>query len=104
MNCMGRTVVKIPLDLRQSIKTLNDADKGRLFDAILAYGDQGIIPEFDGSLAVAWGFIRPKIDQDMEAYDRQIQQRQYASFSREIKKKGLHPVSFELLNDSCLFH
>lgn len=92
---MARPGIMLYFDILEPIKVLPDADKGRLLVAMLEYGQTGTVPQFDGMLALAWGFVKPKIDKDKESYDRQIQQKQYAAFSREIKKKGLSPVSYD---------
>lgn len=92
---MARPGIMVYFDMLGPIKVLPDADKGRLFWAMLEYGKEGTVPVFDGMLALAWEFVRPKIDKDKENYDRQIQQKQYAAFSREAKKKGIPPVSYD---------
>lgn len=92
---MARPGIMLYFDILEPIRVLPDSDKGRLLVAMLEYGQDGIVPEFDGMLALAWGFVKPKIDRDKESYDRQIQQKQYATFAREVKKRGLTPVSFE---------
>lgn len=92
---MARPGIMLYFDILEPIKVLPDADKGRLLVAMLEYGQSGTVPIFDGMLALAWGFVKPKIDKDKESYDRQIQQKQYASFAREVKKRGLSQVSFE---------
>ena len=92
---MARPGIMLYFDILGPIKVLPDADKGRLLVAMLEYGQSGRVPVFDGMLALAWEFVKPKIDKDKESYDRQIQQKQYAAFSREAKKKGLPPVSYD---------
>ena len=92
---MARPGIMLYFDILGPIKVLPDADKGRLLVAMLEYGQSGTMPVFDGMLALAWEFVKPKIDKDKESYDRQIQQKQYAAFSREAKKKGLPPVSYD---------
>ena len=92
---MARPGIMIYFDMLGPIRVLPDADKGRLLVAMLEYGQEGKLPQFDGMLALAWEFVKPKIDKDKESYERQIQQKQYAAFSREIKKKGLSPVPFD---------
>lgn len=92
---MGKSTITIPLDIRQPLKVLPDGDKGRLFDAILEYGESGIIPEFDGMLALAWGFIKPKIDQEREEHNQSVLKRQYATACRERKRKGEPEISFD---------
>ena len=92
---MARPGIMLYFDIRQPLKVLPDADKGRLFDAILEYGEHGTIPEFDGMLAMAWGFIQPKLDRDSAEYERTVTKRQYATFCRGLKRKGLPEVSFD---------
>lgn len=92
---MARPGIMLYFDILEPIRVLPDAEKGRLLIAMLEYGRDGITPEFDGMLSLAWGFVRPKIDRDKENYDNQIMQKQFASFSREIKKRSLPPISFD---------
>lgn len=92
---MARPGIMLYFDIRQPLKVLPDADKGRLFDAILEYGEFGVVPEFEGMLAMAWGFIQTKIDRDAAEYNRSVLRRQYATACRERKKKGETEISFE---------
>lgn len=92
---MARPGIMLYFDILEPIRVLPDADKGRLLVAILEYGKEGIMPEFDGMLALAWGFVRPKIDRDMEEYERTVLRRQYATFCRERKRKNEPEISFE---------
>lgn len=92
---MARPGVMLYFDMLEPIRVLPDADKGRLLVAILEYGKEGIVPQFDGMLALAWGFVRPKIDRDLQEYERTVLRRQYATFCRERKRKNEPEVSFE---------
>ena len=92
---MARPGIMLYFDILEPIRVLPDEDKGRLLVAILEYGKEGIVPEFNGMLALAWGFVRPKIDRDLEEYERTVLRRQYATFCRERKKKNEPEVSFE---------
>lgn len=92
---MARPGVMLYFDMLEPIRVLSDEDKGRLLVAILEYGKDGVVPEFSGMLALAWGFVRPKIDRDLEEYERTVLRRQYATFCRERKKKNEPEVSFE---------
>ena len=88
--------VMIYFDLRPCLAQLSAAEKGRLLDAILDYSELGTVPDFGGGkLGVAWGFLRPKLDRDKEAYARKVQQRKYAVYVRESKKSGTPPLPFE---------
>lgn len=92
---MAKPGVMFYFDIRPCIKRLDINEKGRLFEAILDYAEFGVVPDLDGSLGIAWDFIQPKLDRDAGRYDRQVEQKQYAVFTREIKKKGGNPITFE---------
>ena len=89
---MARPGVMFYFDIRPCIRRLSLADKGQLFEAILDYAENGIEPELDGALGVAWDFIQPRIDLDSEQYELKVETSQYAAFSRERKKQGLEPI------------
>ena len=92
---MARPGIMLYFDILEPIKVLPDADKGRLLVAMLEYGKNGTVPAFDGMLALAWGFVKPKIDKDSDEYNRTVLKRQYATFCRDRKKKGEPDISFE---------
>lgn len=92
---MARPGIMLYFDILEPLKVLPDADKGRLFTAILEYGQFGVIPEFDGMLAMAWGFIKPKLDRDGLAYENTTAQRKYAAFCKKLKARGLEKIEFE---------
>ena len=92
---MARPGIMVYFDMLGPIKVLPDADKGRLFVAMLEYGQSGIVPQFDGMLALAWEFAKPKLDRDNEEYNRTVLKRQYATFCRDRKKKGEPEISFD---------
>ena len=96
---MARPGIMLYFEIRKPLKFLPDAEKGRLLDAILEYGEHNTIPVFDGetepSLAMAWEFIQPSLDRDSKAYEKTILKRQYATFCRELKRKGISDVSYD---------
>ena len=92
---MPRPGIMIYFDMLGPIRVLPDADKGKLLVAMLEYGQTGKAPVFDGMLALAWEFVRPKIDRDSDEYNRTVLKRQYATFCRDRKKKGDPEISFE---------
>lgn len=92
---MARPGIMLYFDILEPIKVLPDADKGRLLVAMLEYGQCGMLPEFDGMLALAWGFVKPKIDKDSEEYNRTVLKRQYATFCRDRKRKGEPEIGFD---------
>ena len=93
---MARPGIMVYFDMMGPLSKLPDADKGRLFWAMLEYGKCGTVPEFDGlALELAWEFVKPKIDRDSEEYNRTVLKRQYATFCRDRKKKGEPEITFE---------
>lgn len=92
---MARPGIMLYFDILEPIKVLPDADKGRLLVAMLEYGQSGTVPEFDGMLALAWGFVKPKIDKDAESYDDSVLQRRYAAFCKKRRKLNLPKIPFE---------
>ena len=92
---MARPGIMIYFDMLGPIRVLSDEDKGRLFLAMLEYGQDGTVPQFDGMLALAWGFIKPKIDKDEEEYNMSVLRRKYATVCRERKRKGEPDISFD---------
>ena len=92
---MARPGIMLYFDILDPIRVLPDADKGRLLVAMLEYGQSGTVPHFDGMLALAWGFVRPKIDRDFEEYNRSVLRRQYATACRERKRKGEPDITFD---------
>lgn len=92
---MARPGIMLYFDILEPIKVLPDADKGRLLVAMLEYGQSGKVPVFDGMLALAWGFVRPKIDKDEDEYNMSVLRRQYATTCRERKRKGEPDITFD---------
>lgn len=92
---MARPGIMLYFDIRQPLKALPDADKGRLLDAMLEYGEHGTEPDFEGMLALAWGFIKPKLDRDGESYETAKVQRKYAAFCKSRSCRDLPKISFE---------
>ena len=92
---MARPGIMIYFDMLGPIRVLPDADKGRLFVAMLEYGQNGTLPEFDGMLALAWGFVKPKLDRDGETYENAKVQRKYAAFCKRRTTMNLPKVPFE---------
>ena len=92
---MARPGIMLYFDILEPIRVLPDDEKGRLLVAMLEYGQSGTVPEFEGMLALAWGFVKPKIDKDSEEYNRTVLKRQYATFCRDRKKKGEPDITFD---------
>lgn len=92
---MARPGIMIYFDMLGPIRVLPDEDKGRLLVAMLEYGQSGTVPEFDGMLALAWGFVKPKLDRDGETYENAKVQRKYAAFCKRRTALNLPKVPFD---------
>ena len=92
---MARPGIMLYFDILEPIRVLSDAEKGRLLVAMLEYGQSGADPAFDGMLALAWGFVKPKLDRDEESYEEAKEQRKYAAFCKKRNGLGLQKISFD---------
>ena len=92
---MAKPGVMFCFEIRPCIKRLTLEEKGQLFEAILDYGEYGVIPEVDGAVGVAWDFIQQRLDRDTGRYDERVEQTKYAVAVREAKKKGIQLPPFE---------
>ena len=54
--------LKVWTDFREVMEPLNDAEKGRLFDAMLLYADNGEEPHLTGNERFVWAIARQSID------------------------------------------
>lgn len=93
---MSRPGVMFYFDVRPCLKRLDDASKGKLFEAILDYGEHGIVPELDGMLGVAWDFIQPRVDRDEDKYQEKCENNRKAAnvrWEREREKQEASQAS-----------
>lgn len=65
--------IKIFTDFAQSLEPLGDAERGRLFTAMLEYAAQGAEPEFRGNERFVWPTAKSKIDRDIGVYNTMCQ-------------------------------
>lgn len=82
-----RPGVMLYFSVRPALKRLSVEQKGKLFCAILDYGESGILPEFDGVLGVCWDFIQPMIDKDAATYNEKCSKARSAANTRWTKGK-----------------
>ena len=73
-----RPGIVIPFTFRRTLRLLRTDQKARLLDAVLAYGDEGIEPEFlgddDVGFMIAFEQLREKIDFDGQSYAEKVNQ------------------------------
>lgn len=65
-------------DVRGPLELLTDAERGKLFLAILDYSEFGEIPDFGGALGMAFAFIKMSIDRDAAAWESKREKRREA--------------------------
>ena len=92
---MGKPGIMLYFDILEPVMALSNTEKGRLLVAMLEYGQRGKNPKFEGKLALAWGFIRPRLDKDDAEYRQSVLRRQYATVCRERKRRGEPEVTFD---------
>ena len=92
---MARPGIMLYFDMLEPVRVLPDAEKGRLLVAMLEYGQFGKLPEFQGMLALAWAFVKPKLDRDGQSYDNAKLQRKYAAFCRQRAARELPKIPFQ---------
>ena len=67
---LARPGIMLYFDVRPCLKRLTMEQQGELFNAILDFGENGVVPSFDGVLGVAWDFIMPRLVRDNERYEK----------------------------------
>ena len=78
-----RPGVMIYHEILVPMQHLEDEQKGKLFNAILEFSALGTEPEFESSeLAIAWGFIRPKLEHDFNKYVEKVERNRRAAKKR----------------------
>ena len=65
-------------DIREPLKLLTDAERGKLFLIILDYSEYGIVPELTGAMQMAFAFIKTALDRDNAAWEDKRQKRKEA--------------------------
>ena len=92
-----RPGIMIYFDMAEPTKMLDYRNKGRLFEAMLNYGQYGEVPDFDddGMLLMAWGFILPRLDADEKSYRKKVIKTTYSSYCSKVKQSGTTPATFE---------
>ena len=87
--------VMIYFDMRGMLKLLPDDEKGKLFEAILEYGDTGETGELTQTLRLIWPLIQSRLDKDSFRYDKTVVKRKYAAYTRWAKEHQEEPMLFD---------
>ena len=87
--------VMVYFDMRKMVKLLTDSDKGKLFEAILDYGETGQIGELTDTLRIIWPLVQNRLDIDSLQYDKKVVKKKYASYTRWTKEHNEIPLPYE---------
>ena len=82
-------------DQRAAIDYLSDEDAGQLFKAILAYADEGNLPDFKGPMMSLFTVIRSQIERSREAYKSKCEKNRSNSMKRKIMQGNSKGVSMD---------
>lgn len=86
--------IKVFCDMSETVDELSDAEAGRLFKALLHYGNGEMVDQLPGQERIVYKILKATIDRDREAYDRKMQAQ------RENGKKGGRPKKPSITHDN----
>lgn len=69
---MAKAYVKVFFDWKNQMSALSDAEKGRLYDAILDYAENGSVPQLSGRESILFPVFQAQIDRDTKAYQAKV--------------------------------
>ena len=78
---------------------LDDSSLASLLRAAIRYGMTGEAADFEGTNAILWEMLVPKIDRDGDRYEARKVSGGYAVYCRETKRRGEEPLPFEVWNE-----
>lgn len=82
-------------DMFHPLKDLRYEEKGQLLEAMMEYGEFGVLPELEGILGIAWGFLKPRLDLDAKKYRKTVVRNTYVSYCAKAKREGREPLPME---------
>lgn len=86
MNDGTKQAFVLYFDIREPLELLTDAERGKLFMAIIDYAENGTEPEFSGSLQMAFAFIKQGLDRDTRRWNQKRERRIAAGRSGGMAK------------------
>lgn len=95
---MGKPGVMIYFGDAEALAPLSDADRGRMFQAIVDYSRDGVLPDFsapqDTGLAGLWVVFKKAVDADSDRYTKVSLQKKYARYCGIQRANGDIPMEF----------
>lgn len=87
---MGKPGIMVYFTSAPAIRSFPDEECGKLFKAMLDYGEHQTEPDFSGSLAGAWMFLKPALDMDDRRYEEITKRCSEASKKRWAGNRKKH--------------
>lgn len=85
---MSVTYIKLFLDYLDALEPYGDAERGRLFTALMEYARSGEVPQLCGNERFIFPMMRAQVDRDIEAFDAVSEARAAAGRKGGIAKAG----------------
>lgn len=82
--------LKVFTDLIDQIEEYGDAERGRLFTAMLEYARSAKEPEFRGNERFIWKSLKASIDRDRDTYDRMADRARNVAQTRAASVTSRH--------------
>lgn len=82
--------LKVFTDFIEQIEPYSDAERGRLFTAMLEYARSSKEPAFKGNERFIWNSIKNSIDRDRETYDRMAGRARSVAENRAASSEKRH--------------
>lgn len=96
----NRPGVMIYFETAKAIRWMDYESKGRLFDAMIAYAEDGEVPKFEGVLAAVWPFLASSIDRDAARYEEIVEQKRKAGKASAAKRQAQAEEQQHVLADA----
>lgn len=80
--------LKVFTDFATSMDPLSDAEKGRLFMAMLKYAESGAAPDLRGGERFLWAVAKQMIDRELESYEAVRERNRNNATSRYQSQRG----------------
>lgn len=103
VNGMGKPGVMIYFGDAELLTALSDDDRGRMFQAIIEYSRDGILPDFSAypGLAGLWVVFKRAVDADSKRYADICAKKSYAVYCRKMRADSLLPVPYDEWRHLC---
>ena len=101
--------LKVFVDFEDKIKLLGDAERGRLFTAMLEYAKTGTEPDLRGNEKFVWGTAKSEIDRQVESYEKvcvinkRIATERYGAL-RSVTERGKNKTKTKNKSKKSLIH